>query len=141
MLQRQKLEQRFFRALNSVVEPAVRRGLGSPRFTPGTLIVLESTGFKSGQQRRTPLLALRLGRRLLVSTARGDRSFWPRNLARSPDVTFYLGGRARSATAAVISPETLAQDNAELPAGLRPLQQLLERLSNQGWAFAVLSPT
>ena len=46
MLQRQRLERNFFRALNSVVEPAVRRGLGSPRLAPSTLIVLESTGYR-----------------------------------------------------------------------------------------------
>ena len=85
----QRLERDFFRALNSVVEPAVRRGVASPRYTPGSLIVLESTGFKSGQQRRTPLAALRLGRYILVGTARGNRSFWPRNLANEPEVTYY----------------------------------------------------
>ena len=44
---RQKLEREFFRMLNRVVEPAVRRGIGSPRFVPGGLILLESVGFKS----------------------------------------------------------------------------------------------
>ncbi len=51
---RQKLEREFFRMLNRVVEPAVRKGIGSPRFVPGGLILLESTGHKSGQTRRTP---------------------------------------------------------------------------------------
>ncbi len=71
----QKLEQKFFRALNSVVEPAVRKGIGSSRITPASLIVMETTGFKSGKMRRTPLMAMRVGKYILVATFRGGRSF------------------------------------------------------------------
>jgi hypothetical protein len=49
-----KLEKTIFRALNAVVEPAVRKGIGSPRFSPAGLIVLETTGFKSGQPLQPP---------------------------------------------------------------------------------------
>ena len=72
-------EQKVFRNLNSVVEPAVRRGFGSPTRAPAGLIVLETVGFKSGTTRRTPLWSLRLGRYRVVSTARGNRSFWVKN--------------------------------------------------------------
>ena len=44
---RQRIERNFFRVLNAVVEPAVRKGAFSSRFTPGTLIVLETIGFRS----------------------------------------------------------------------------------------------
>ncbi len=42
-----RLEQRVFRSLNAVVEPAVRKGFGSPTLAPAGLIVLETVGFKS----------------------------------------------------------------------------------------------
>ncbi|MCB1848305.1 MAG: hypothetical protein KDI04_13230, partial [Halieaceae bacterium] len=60
-MNRQVLEREFFRMLNRVVEPAVRKGVGSPRFLPAGLIVLETVGFKTGAKRRTPLVATRLG--------------------------------------------------------------------------------
>ena len=82
------LERNFFRRLNSVVEPAVRRGIASSRLTPASLIVLETTGFKSGKQRRTPLWSIGLGRYRIVSTVRGDRSFWIRNLQKEPKGSF-----------------------------------------------------
>ena len=63
-------EQKFFRKINDVVEPLVSSGVGSPAWTPVSLIVLESTGFKSGQPRRTPLWSLRLGRYRLISVRR-----------------------------------------------------------------------
>ena len=135
-----RVEQRFFRALNSVVEPTVRAGLFSPRLTPSTLIVLESTGYKSGKTRRTPLLANRFGRFLIVSTVRGEQSFWVRNLARNNDVTYFLGGRQREARALVLSPEGSDIPQAGLPRPLQRLVQLLSRLTERGWAFAVLVP-
>ena len=46
----QGVEQRFFRGLNSVVEPLVRAGVGSPARSPASLIVLETIGFRSGSQ-------------------------------------------------------------------------------------------
>ncbi len=138
--QLQRVEQRFFRILNSVVEPTVRSGFFSPRFTPATLIVLESTGFKSGQMRRTPLLANRFGRFLIVSTVRGEKSFWVRNLAKNADITYYVGGRERSAKALVLRPGATELTGARLPAPLRRLLQILSRLTERGWAFAVLVP-
>ena len=81
-----KIEQRVFRRLNAVVEPAVRRGIGSPALAPASLIVLETVGFKSGKKRRTPLWSVCLGGYRIVSTARGDRSYWVRNLQRRPRV-------------------------------------------------------
>ena len=90
-MDRQTLEREFFRKLNSVVEPAVRKGLGSPRIWPSGLILLETTGFKTGVKRRTPLLATRLGKYVFVSTFRADRSFWIRNLRKQPRVFYLLG--------------------------------------------------
>ena len=90
----QTLERDFFRTLNRYVEPAVRAGLLSPRYAPGTMIVLETTGFKTGATRRTPLLATRLGRYVFISTVRGNRSFWVKNLQKDASARYYLGGKA-----------------------------------------------
>ncbi len=140
MLNRQTLERDFFRRLNSVVEPAVMRGIGSPSFTPAALIVLESTGFKSGAIRRTPLLSLRLGPYTLISTARGDRSFWVKNLRKQPDVVFYLGGKARPARAFVLSAGKRYRRPKSFPDWLGALCDVLHHYTQRGWCFAILSP-
>jgi deazaflavin-dependent oxidoreductase (nitroreductase family) len=135
-----KFERNFFRYLNAVVEPAVRHGIGSPRFTPASLIVLETTGFKSGQQRRTPLWSLRLGRYRLISTARGGRSFWVKNLQKDPEVGYYLAGRRRDSEAVVFAPGEEAVDTSRLPRILQGLVRLIAPYTRRGWAFAVLLP-
>ncbi|MEM1110639.1 MAG: nitroreductase/quinone reductase family protein [Pseudomonadota bacterium] len=138
---RSRLERDFFRTLNSVVEPAVRTGLLSSRLTPTTLIVLESTGFKSGQARRTPLFANRVGGPyFLISTVRGERSFWVKNLKAQPQVQFFIGGQERPAEAVVMANDYSSELTRELPNYLLPLVALLERLAQRGWAFALLAP-
>ncbi len=88
-----RLEREFFRKLNAVVEPAVRRGLGSPRIAPAGLIVLESVGFKTGQVRRTPLAGRApRGNMCLSARCAVERSFWVRNLQKQPRTRFYRGG-------------------------------------------------
>src|ERR1051326_8090630 len=44
-----RAEARLFRALNAVLEPSVRKGFGSPPLAPGALIVLETTGHRTGR--------------------------------------------------------------------------------------------
>ena len=137
-LNRQRAEQAFFRALNAVVEPAVRRGLASSRWTLSSLIVLETVGHKTGKTRRTPLVANRVGQHLLVSTFRGDRSFWVRNLARSPDTCYYIGGKQIFSSAIVINSDEVPNAAAALPGYLRRLTAVLSALTTRGWAFALL---
>ena len=132
-----KFEQQFFRALNSVVEPAVRRGIFSTRLVPTTLIVLESIGYISGEARRTPLFCQQFGRYLLISTGRGRRSFWVRNLQKQPQAAIYLAGKETEVEALVIAPGT-EPDMADLPAPLQLLAKGLSALTERGWAFALL---
>jgi hypothetical protein len=136
-----KVEQNVFRLLNAVVEPAVRRGIGSPTFAPASLIVLETVGFKSGATRRTPLWSLCLGRYRIVSTARGNRSFWVKNLLQQPAAIYYLGGKPRTSQAIVIAPGTTNQQISGLTPMMRRLARAFSRLSRDGWAFAILVPT
>ncbi len=135
-----KLEQKVFRSLNAVVEPAVRKGIGSPTLAPAGLIVLETIGFKSGEQRRTPLWSFRLGRYRIVSTARGERSFWVKNLLQQPKVSYYLGGRRRESHAIVIAAGAPQHSAAALTPVMRKVIEVFDRYTRRGWAFAILAP-
>ena len=134
------MEQKLFRGINTVVEPLVSRGVGSARHTPASLIVLESTGFKSGQPRRTPLWSLRLGPYRLISTARGKRSFWVKNLQKKPVVRYSLGGNQISSEAILLAPGFENLGEWQLNSALSRLALVLRKLVQQGWAFAILSP-
>ncbi len=91
--------QRLFRAMNRVAVPLVRRGVGSPIAGPG-LVVVETTGRRSGRLRRVPLVGLRLGDSVMVSTVRSN-SAWVRNLEDHAGAEVWSGGRAQSAMATV----------------------------------------
>jgi hypothetical protein len=135
---RQKLEQNFFRALNRYVEPAVRKGVLSPRYAPLGLIVLKSTGYKSGVARSTPLLATSVGNYTFISTARGKRSFWVKNLQKQPDISFHKGGQVKQAKSFVITHETDFDAADALPTPIATIARVLAKRSKKGWAFAVL---
>lgn len=134
------VEREFFRKLNAVVEPAVRYGIGSPRLAPAGLIVLESTGFKTGAKRRTPLSSLKLGPYILVATARGDRSFWVKNLRKQSRIRYWRGGRERQARAFVMAPGKPFRPPKSLSPRVVAAARRLNALTRQGWAFAILYP-
>jgi deazaflavin-dependent oxidoreductase (nitroreductase family) len=139
-LDKKGLEREFFRLLNRVVEPAVRMGIGSPRVLPSGLILLETIGFKTGAKRRTPLLATRLGGYVFVSTFRGDRSFWVKNLQKKPEVSYYLGGKPRRAKAFVMMPGKMYRRPKSLPTVIGRITDFLAPYTRSGLAFAVLMP-
>jgi deazaflavin-dependent oxidoreductase (nitroreductase family) len=135
------VDARFFRMLNQIVEPRVRAGWGSPGLGPGGLIVLETRGRRTGRRSRIPLVATRLHGHVLVSTVRGRRSEWIKNLAAEPEVRYWSGGRARSARAVVLAPGRRAPGARALPPVLRWLVAGLVPYTHAGWAFAVLAPS
>lgn len=134
------IERNFFRVLNSIVEPAVRKGVASPSLLPSGLIVLETTGFKSGATRRTPLLATRIFGFVFVSTYRGERSFWVKNIEKQPSISYYLGGKARKANAFLMLPGKTYQRPKAMPTLVGKLTDRLSRYTASGWSFAVLMP-
>ncbi len=97
---RAEATQAAFRALNSIVEPAVMFGAGNPLPVGAGAVVLETIGRVSGKKRRVPLLASRVLGKLVVSTVRSD-SQWLKNIEADPAVTVWLYGKARTATASV----------------------------------------
>src|SRR5258707_12987269 len=82
----------FFGTLNALVEAAVRAGCASPGLLPTGMVLLETTGAKSGLPRRAPLLATVLEGGLFVGTAGGARAQWLRNRRADPRVRHWPPG-------------------------------------------------
>jgi hypothetical protein len=99
-----EVEISLFSALNRLVEPGVRAGFGSLWILPVGLIVLETTGRKTGLPQRVPLLAAMILGHVVVSTVRVERSQWLRNALEDPDVRYWLRGQELRARAIVVCP-------------------------------------
>jgi len=99
-VQLDRLVRHGFRALNSVALPLVRAGIGSPPPLGVGIVVLETTGRRSGLPRQVPLAALRVGDTVTVSTVRPD-SQWVKNVEAGGDTAVYAGGTRRATTASV----------------------------------------
>jgi deazaflavin-dependent oxidoreductase (nitroreductase family) len=89
-----------FRALNGIVKPALQLGIGNPLPIGVGAVVVETTGRTIVKPRQVPLMAMRLGDRLVVSTVRSD-SHWLANLEADPAARVQLHGTFREATASV----------------------------------------
>jgi len=98
---RAEVTQAGFRLLNATVEPAVRSGIANPPPLGPGAVVLETIGRVSKKTRRVPLLASRLGDKLVLSTVRSD-SQWLKNVEAEPAVLVWLHGKSRPATASVL---------------------------------------
>lgn len=84
-----------FRALNSVVTPALDHGIGNPLPIGFGPVIVETTGRTSGEPRRVPLMSLRCGNRLVVSTVRSS-SHWFKNLEANDEGRVQLQGSFRN---------------------------------------------
>jgi deazaflavin-dependent oxidoreductase (nitroreductase family) len=78
----------------------VKCGLGSPLPLGLGLVVLETTGRKSGLTREVPVVGLRVGNRITVSTVR-DNSQWLANLEANPSAGVWVNGQRRNVSATV----------------------------------------
>jgi deazaflavin-dependent oxidoreductase (nitroreductase family) len=104
---------RLFRAVNAAVTPAVKAGVGSPPPVGVGIVVVETTGRRSGLPREVPLLALRWGDRIRVSTAR-ENSQWTANAAADPSVSVWVCGQKRPATAKLLGPDAVSAERVRL---------------------------
>ena len=134
------LERRGFRALNAVSGPLVRRGFGSPCLTPWGLVVLEHTGARSGRRYASPLWAIRVGRRVVVTTYRTTRSHWLRNLERRPETFLWIHGERRPVRAQVLDPSRRDGADRRVERVARPLRPAVRVLLAAGFAVSVLEP-
>ena len=115
----------LFSALNRLVEPGVRAGFGSLWIFPVGLIVLETTGRKTGLPKRVTLLAAMIAGHVVVSTVRVQHSQWLRNALEDPDVRYWLRGQELRGRAIVVMsgrdvPEVADDDARCLVEALRP---------------------
>ena len=72
------------------------------------LLLLTTTGAKSGQRRTTPTMYLRDGDRLLIFASKGGaptHPAWYHNLVAHPQVTVEVGGETYEATATILTGE------------------------------------
>jgi deazaflavin-dependent oxidoreductase (nitroreductase family) len=81
-------------ALNPFVKSAARAGLPLPG-----IAIIETTGRKSGQPRRTPVGKALEGDTLWVVAEHGHRAAWVRNVQADPRVRVRVGRRWRTGTA------------------------------------------
>ena len=132
------LQRRAFQALNAVVLPGIQRGFGTPCLAPWGLVVLEHTGRRTGRTYESPLLAVRLGRRVMVTTHRNTRSHWVRNLEDQPETHLWLNGRRKPYRALVLRGDT-GQEEAKARVGHR-FRHSAQALLAAGFAVCVLEP-
>ena len=139
------LETIYYEALNGLLTPLAESGALAPGIVPAGLIVLETTGWRSGRARRTPVVAAALGDCLLVSTVRGRRSHWVKNLLRNGDVRYRSGPSTeglRPARATVFAPDEEQFNFDDVPPYLLPLAANLACLAPlSGCAFVLLRRT
>ncbi len=135
------LESVYYQALNSVLAPLAESGALAPGVVPAGLIVLETTGWRSGRTHRTPVVAFALDDCLIVSTVRGRRSHWVKNLIAQPDVRYWRGDRPQAARAYVAAPDgaTTTDGAGDLSAAVSLIWPGLVYLADvSGCAFVAL---
>jgi deazaflavin-dependent oxidoreductase (nitroreductase family) len=84
---------------NPVVLAAARAGLPTP-----TVVILETTGRRSGEPRRVPVTRLVEGDTLWIVTEHGRKAGYVRNIEADPRVRVRVGRKWRSGRAAILGP-------------------------------------
>ena len=108
-------------------------------FAGRTILILTTTGAKSGKRHETPLGYTDLDGRILVSAGAGGADkhpAWYHNLVANPEVTVEIPGRTFQATAVVTAGEeykALAAHRLETNAGFRRNQERTSRVIPLIW--------
>ncbi len=85
------------KVFNRLVLAAARAGLPSPG-----VVILETTGRRSGEPRRVPVTRLLEGDTLWIVTEHGRKAAYVRNIEANPRVRVRAGRRWRTGTAGVV---------------------------------------
>jgi deazaflavin-dependent oxidoreductase (nitroreductase family) len=84
--------------VNPLVNAAARAGLPTP-----SVVILETTGRRSGEPRRVPVTRALDGDTLWIVTEHGRRAGYVRNIEANPRVRVRIGRRWRSGIARVLA--------------------------------------
>ena len=95
------LQRSFFAQLNPIVEPLARSSWTGPHLVGPGLVLLETTGRRSGRTRVRPLLSWRIGSTVFAGTVR-PTSDWIANLRATPASRVWLDGAPAEVDATVL---------------------------------------
>jgi deazaflavin-dependent oxidoreductase (nitroreductase family) len=98
------------RVVNPVVKAAAERGIPLP-----SLVILETTGRKSGLPRRTPVGKAIEGNTLWIVTEHGRKAGYVRNIEANPRVRVKVGRRWRTGTARVMPDDDSRERQRRMP--------------------------
>ena len=136
--------------------PLIIYGIGLGPIYGRMVLLLTTTGRKSGLQRVTPLQYEEIDGKMTIGSARGTKADWFRNIVANPNVRVRVGSRQFDGLAEAISDTERVTDFLEyrykkhprmigfimsregVPKS--PTREDLERLA-QGKAMVVISPT
>ena len=118
------------RAVNPVVKALASVGLSMPG-----VVILETTGRKSGEPRRTPVGARFEGRTAWIVSEHGLRSGYVRNIQANPRVRVKHGLRWRAGTA-----HLMPDDDPDARVRWMSAAHLGLRLNAAGWRAMKTSP-
>jgi deazaflavin-dependent oxidoreductase (nitroreductase family) len=101
------------RVFNRLVLAAAKLGLPTP-----SVVILETTGRRSGEPRRVPVTRLIEGDTLWIVTEHGRKAAYVRNIEADPRVRVRAGRRWRSGTATVLPGEDWRALQRRMPSKL-----------------------
>jgi hypothetical protein len=104
------------------------------------LVLIEVRGRVTGETHPVPLIGTRIGDLLLVSTLRGNRSHWVRNLESAAEVRYWLHGREGHGRAVMVNTHHRGESCRGESAAVQALAAYLAPATYAGWAFAIIVP-
>jgi deazaflavin-dependent oxidoreductase (nitroreductase family) len=116
--------------------------VGGP-FEGSPMVLLHTTGAKSGKERINPLMYLRDGDRILVFASKGGAPThpdWYRNLVANPSVTIEVGEETTPGVATVLTGEERDRLYAE-QARRRPQFAEYQKKTNRTIPVVAITPT
>jgi deazaflavin-dependent oxidoreductase (nitroreductase family) len=98
------------RIFNRLVLAAARAGLPTP-----SVVILETTGRRSGEPRQVPVTRMLHGDTLWIVTEHGRKAAYVRNIEADPRVRVRVGGRWRTGTARVLRDDDWRTRQRQMP--------------------------